>query len=257
MTEFLDELFSLAGRVALVTGGSSGIGRALAGALSQAGASMVIVGRSETRLRDTVAELEGAGGRATYVTADLGDRQALARVADEAVDPYGEPDILVNVAAVNIRPLFDDLEVGEWDRTMAVNVDAAFLLGRRFGPSMARRRWGRIINLASQQSIRAFGDSGAYGVSKAAIVGLTRSQAEAWSPRGVCCNAIAPGFVDTAMTAEVFGDPVRAEAMAARTMMGRNGEPADLRGVVVFLAGEAGAYVTGQTIFVDGGFSST
>jgi gluconate 5-dehydrogenase len=140
---------------------------------------------------------------------------------------------------------------------MAVNLDAPYLLGQRLGPAMAEAGWGRIINLASQQTIRAFGNSGAYGVSKAAVAGLTRSQAEAWSARGVCANAIAPGFVATPLTEEVFRDPARAEALARRTMAGRNGEPGDFAGVAVFLAGDASAYVTGQTIFVDGGFSAT
>jgi gluconate 5-dehydrogenase len=138
---------------------------------------------------------------------------------------------------------------------MAVNLDAPFLLGQHLGPAMAARGWGRIINIASQQAIRAFGHSGAYGVSKAGVAALTRAQAEAWSAYGVCCNTIAPGFVSTPLTQAVFADPARVAAMAARTMIGRNGEPADFCGVAVFLASHAAAYVTGQTIFVDGGFS--
>jgi gluconate 5-dehydrogenase len=150
-----------------------------------------------------------------------------------------------------------ELSPAEWDTTLAVNLTAPFLLGQAFAPTMARRGWGRIVNLASQQAIRAFGNSGAYGVSKAGVAALTRSQAEAWSRHGVCCNAIAPGFVRTPMTTAVFDDPQRASAMARRTMAGRNGTLADLAGVAVFLASAASAYVTGQTIFVDGGFSST
>jgi NAD(P)-dependent dehydrogenase (short-subunit alcohol dehydrogenase family) len=121
---------------------------------------------------------------------------------------------------------------------------------------MAERGYGRIINLGSQQSFRAFGNSGAYGVSKAGIMALTRSQAEAWSHRGVCCNAVVPGFVHTPMTEAVFSDPDRAAALAARTMAGRNGSVDDFRGVVIFLASAASGYVTGQAICVDGGFSS-
>jgi gluconate 5-dehydrogenase len=140
---------------------------------------------------------------------------------------------------------------------MAVNLTAPFVLGQCFGPAMARRGWGRIINVASQQAIRAFGNSGGYGASKAGLTGLTRSQSEAWAGNGVCCNAITPGFVATPLTQAVASDPVRSAALAARTMIGRNGEPADFEGVAVFLASRASDYITGQLIFVDGGFSVT
>ena len=180
----------------------------------------------------------------------------MARVAREVVDRVGEPDILVTAAAVNHRPPLEQLSLDQWDETMAVNVDAPFLLGQAFGPGMAARGWGRIIHLASQQSVRAFGDSGGYGVSKAAVVGLARSQAEAWSARGVCCNAIAPGFVRTPLTEPAFAIPGRPEALAARTMAGRNGEPDDVAGLAVFLAGPSAAYLTGQLLFCDGGFSA-
>ena len=122
---------------------------------------------------------------------------------------------------------------------------------------MGERGWGRILNISSQQAARAFGNSGAYGVSKSAVSALTRSQAEAWSTRGVCVNAIAPGFVRTPLTESVFRDPARADAMARRTLVGRNGRLADFAGITVFLASDASAFVTGQTLVVDGGFSAT
>jgi gluconate 5-dehydrogenase len=189
------------------------------------------------------------------VAVDLGDRAALTAAAEAAVEPFGEPDILVNCAAVNPRPPLAELKLADWDRIFAVNLDAPFLLGQRFGPGMADRGWGRIINIASQQAVRAYGNSGGYGASKAGLTGLTRSQAEAWSRHGVCCNTISPGVVDTPMTEAIFGDPARAAATAARTMTGRNGLTADFAGLAVFLASPACGYVTGQTIFVDGGFS--
>jgi NAD(P)-dependent dehydrogenase (short-subunit alcohol dehydrogenase family) len=250
---FLDDLFSLDGRSALVTGGSSGIGLAIAGALGRAGARVRLVARNAEALDKAVAELRADGVDATATAADLGDRAQVQALAD-AVEA---PDILVSSAGINLRPPMGELTVQQWDATMAVNLDAPFLLGQRFGPLMAERGWGRIITLASQQSVRAFGNSGAYGVSKAAVAALVRAQAEAWSRHGVCANAVAPGFVRTPLTAGVFGDPARAAAMAARTMAGRNGELADFAGVAVFLAGDASAYVTGQTVFVDGGFSVT
>jgi NAD(P)-dependent dehydrogenase (short-subunit alcohol dehydrogenase family) len=255
LTAYLDELFSLDGLVALVTGGSSGIGRAAAEALGRAGASVVVMARGRHALDDTVRSLESAGCAAAAVRADLGDRTAVAEAAERAAEPFGEPDILLNSAANNIRPPMEELTTAAWDETMAVNLDAPYLLGQRFGPRMAERGWGRIINIASQQAYRAFGNSGGYGVSKAGVVGLSRSQAEAWSPAGVCCNAVVPGFVVTPLTAHVAADPEQVEALAARTMIGRNGEAADFQGVTVFLAGRASGYVTGQAIFVDGGFS--
>jgi gluconate 5-dehydrogenase len=121
---------------------------------------------------------------------------------------------------------------------------------------MIERRWGRIIHIASQQSVRAFGNSGAYGASKGGVMQLARAQAEAWSPLGVNANAIAPGFIPTRMTAAVASDPLKLQALAARTFVGRNGEPQDLAGTAIYLASRASDYVTGQTIFVDGGFSA-
>ena len=255
-TTFFNSLFSLTNKNALVTGGSSGIGRAIATALAMAGARVVLVARNEKNLITTTEELQRSACHVAYVTGDLGDRTRLAAIADQAVSVFGEPDILVTAAGINLRPALNDLSMDDWDRTMALNLEAPFLLGQRFGPTMAQRGWGRILHIASQQSIRAFGNSGAYGVSKTAITGLVRTQAEAWSPHGVCVNALGPAFVKTPLTAPVFSDPERSQAMAARTMVGRNGIPEDFVGITLALAGPAGAFITGQTIFVDGGFSA-
>jgi NAD(P)-dependent dehydrogenase (short-subunit alcohol dehydrogenase family) len=251
------DLFGLDGRVAVVTGGATGIGRAMAGALADAGARVVLVSRSTSALERAVGEIRGVGGRAELVTADLADRVQLGRAADEIVSLAGDPDILVNAAAINRRPPMAELTTEDWDATLAINLTAPFLLGQRFGPAMASRGFGRIINLGSQQTARAFGNSGAYGVSKAAIAGLTRSQAEAWSPHGVCANTVVPGFVRTPMTEALFSSSGRPDELAARTMVGRNGVPDDFGGVAVFLASDASAQVTGQVLFVDGGFSVT
>jgi NAD(P)-dependent dehydrogenase (short-subunit alcohol dehydrogenase family) len=252
----LDRLFSCDGRIAVVTGGSSGIGRAIAVALAHAGARVVLVARKDGPLDETVRELRAAGRSAVAISADVGDRAALQEAAEAVAGEFGEPDILVNAAGINLRPPMDSLTLDDWDQTLAVNLTAPFVLGQRFGPRMAARGWGRIINIASQQAVRAFGNSGAYGASKGGLVSLTRSQSEAWAARGVCCNAIAPGFVITPLTAEASSDPDRLAALAARTMVGRNGQTADFEGVAVFLASRASDYVTGQVIFVDGGFSA-
>jgi len=253
---FLDELFSLAGRVAVVTGGSSGIGAAMATALGRAGARVVLVARDAGRLEAAAAGLRAAGAETAWVSADLSGRPEVERAGAEAAGAFGEPDILVNCAGVNLRPPLAALSPADWDLTMAVNLTAPFLLGQRFGPGMAARGWGRIINVTSQQAARAFGNSGGYGASKAGLAALTRSQSEAWAAAGVCCNSLCPGFVPTRLNAAVASDPARLAAMAARTMAGRNGEPADFAGAAVFLASRASDYVTGQTLYVDGGFAA-
>jgi NAD(P)-dependent dehydrogenase (short-subunit alcohol dehydrogenase family) len=257
MTTYLDQLFSLRDRIAVVTGGSSGIGRAIALALGCAGARVVIVARDPARLADTVAQLEADGCTAASVSADLGDRTAVARAAEEAQARFGPPHILVNCAGVNLRPPLGQLTVAQWDELIAVNLTAPFLLGQSYGPQMADRGFGRIINITSQQADRAFGNSGGYGAAKGGVASLTRSQSEAWAPHGVCVNAICPGFVMTPLTAEASADPARTAALAARTMIGRNGLPGDFAGAAVFLASPACEYVTGQVIRVDGGFSAT
>jgi gluconate 5-dehydrogenase len=217
----------------------------------------VLIARDRKRLADAVDELSAAGCQASSVSANLADRAEVAPAAAAAAAAFGEPDILVNCAAANPRPPMDELTADDWDQTIALNLTTPFLLGQRFGPLMARRGWGRIINVTSQQSHRAFGNSGVYGVSKAGLAGLTRSQSEAWASSGVTVNSLCPGFVATPMTQEVAADPVRAGALAARTMVGRNGVPSDFTGAAVFLASRASDFVTGQTIFADGGFSVT
>ena len=255
--EYLRGLFGLDGRVALVTGGSSGIGRGIAEALARAGARVVILARGEVDLKRCVAALTADGGVAEWVSADLGDRAAVAAGANAAAAIFGEPDILVNCAGINLRPPLPELSAGQWDQTIDVNLTAPFLLGQRFGPGMAARGWGRIINVTSQQYHRAFGNSGGYGASKAGLAALTRSQSEAWSRSGVTCNSLCPGFVPTRLNAAVANDPARSAAMEARTMVGRNGRPDDFAGAAVFLSSDASAFVTAQTLYVDGGFSAT
>ncbi|MET8604882.1 SDR family oxidoreductase [Streptomyces rubiginosohelvolus] len=252
---YVSELFSLEGRVAVVTGGSSGIGRAITGALARAGAGVVVVARREAELRETVDELTSEGCRAAWVSADLSTAEGVRVGAEEAAAAFGEPDILVNCAGINLRPPMTELGEDVWDTTMAVNLKAPFLLGQRFGPGMAERGYGRIIHITSQQAHRAFVSSGAYGVSKGGLESLTRSQAEAWSPHGVTVNSLVPGFVLTPLNARLQSDPEKVASLAARTMVGRNGLAEDFAGAAVFLAGRSSAYITGQSLFVDGGFS--
>ena len=249
-------LFGLSGRVALVTGASSGIGRAVALALAEAGARIVLVARRAAELQAARAEIAAVGGEAAALPCDLADRSALDACADAAPAAFGAPDILVNAAGINLRQPMLDVTHEAWDRTLALNLDAPFFLAQRLAPGMIARRWGRIINIASLQSVRAFADGAPYGASKGGIVQLTRAQAQAWSRHGVNANAIAPGFFPTALTAAVAADPDKWRANAERTFIGRNGELEDLAGTAVYLASRASDYVTGQTIFVDGGYSA-
>ena len=250
------KLFELGGTVALVTGGSSGIGEAVAAACAEAGASVILVARREAELQAAAQKICAAGGKVAVIACDLADRASLYACAAKAPEFFGPPDIVINAAGINIRKPMLELTEEDWDRTMRINLDASFFLPQRLAPAMIEKGWGKIINIASLQSVRAFGNSGPYGASKGGVMQLTRAQAEAWSKHGICANAIAPGFFATPLTAPVVNDPARWQAMAAKTFVGRNGDLDDLRGTAIFLASHASDYVTGQTLFVDGGFSA-
>ncbi len=248
----LARLFDLTGRRALVTGGNSGIGLAMAQALGMQGASVTLVARDADRLADAAATLAAEAIEARALPADLAHAGGVAA----AVAAAGPVDILVNAAGMNLRQPFEAVTAEAFDAHMALHLRAPFLLTQGLAPGMADRGWGRVLNLASLQSARAFADSAPYGAAKGGVVQLTRAIAEAWSGRGVTCNAIAPGFFPTPLTAPVFADAQRAARNAAQTAIGRNGRLEDLQGATVFLCSDASAYVTGQTLFVDGGFTA-
>jgi len=245
--------FDLAGSVALITGASSGIGQRMAEALAKAGAKTVLVARSADRLAATA---DAIGDNAAAVAMDLSDPAALADIGKRVSEPFGAPHILVNAAGVNLREPWRDVTLETWNATVHLNPTVPFFLARACVDGMIEAGYGRIINIASLQSYRAFADSAPYGASKGGIVQLTRAMAEAWSKSGVTANAIAPGFFPTALTAAVFNDPEKVAHNARMTAIGRNGELSDLDGVTVFLASSASAYITGQTLPVDGGFTA-
>ena len=252
----IEALFSLEGRVAAVTGASSGLGRAIAGFLAAAGADLVLVARREAELSAAAAEIERKGRRSAVMSADLTRLDDIDALAVRLAAPFGAPSVLVNAAGVNLREAAEAITAQSWRQTLDLNLAAPFFLARALVPGMRTAGYGRIVNIASLQSSRAFPNGLAYGASKAGVVQLTRAMAEAWSRYGITANAIAPGFFPTELTVPVFSDPERAARAAKSTAIGRNGEPADLAGAAVFLAAPASAYITGQTLYVDGGFSA-
>ena len=249
----MDGLFDLSGRVACVTGASSGLGRRAASVLAGAGARVVGVARREAALRQW---RDSVGAGAACVVGDVAERDRLEDLAAQVSKPFGAPDILVHAAGVNTREPADAVTPAGWDKTIAINLTAPFFFSKLLVPAMKAGQWGRIVTFASLQTARAFPGGIAYGASKGGIGQLTRAMAEAWSRFGINCNAIGPGFFKTELTEAVFADADRAARNAAQTCIGRNGEPEDIDGPLLFLCSPASAYVTGQVLMVDGGFTA-
>ena len=247
------DLFDLTGRVACVTGASAGRGQRAASVLAAAGAQVVGVARRAEALADWVA---ATGEKAKAVSADLSQRDALSSIAAEIAGAFGAPDIMVHAAGINTREVADEVTPEGWNITMNLNLAAPFFLSQSFAPAMKAKGWGRIVNFASLQTSRAFPGGVSYGASKAGIAQLTRAMAEAWSKDGITANAIGPGFFPTELTGPVFADPERAARNAAQTCAGRNGALEDIDGPLLFLCSDASAYVTGQVLMVDGGFTA-
>jgi 3-oxoacyl-[acyl-carrier protein] reductase len=239
----------LAGRVALVTGASRGIGRSIAAELAAAGARVAVTGRDLERARAAAAELPGEGHQAYAVDVALADSvDELVRRAESELGPL---DILVNNAGVTADNLLVRLGESEWDQVLDTNLKGAFHTIRAAARGMMRRRQGRIVNITSVVGLTGNKGQANYAASKAGLIGLTKSVAKELASRNVLCNAVAPGFIETEMTAGL-GEAVR-EALQAQIALGRLGTGADVAGVVRFLAGPGAAYITGQVIVVDGG----
>ena len=252
----MSSMFDLSGKTALVTGATSGIGQRQAVALAEAGASVVLLGRRESVLNETVSTLSGKGHKVCALPADLFDRENLENIAKKGTGYFGDIDILVNTAGVNYRQPVEEVSFDTWDKTIHLNLTVPFFLARELVPAMQKNGWGRIINIASLQSGRAFANSVPYGASKGGIAQLTRAMAEAWSASGINVNAIAPGFFPTELTAPVYQQPELLTKLASQTAIGRNGELVDLDGITVFLSAPASDYITGQVIYLDGGFTA-
>jgi len=245
----MNSLFTLAGRRALVTGGSGGIGRGIVAALADAGATVAVLGRSAT------ADVAAASAGGVAVRADLSDRSELARGFEESVDALGGLDVLVTChGTVHAAPALD-LGLGEWDDTVETNLTSVFELCQLAGGLMIPRGYGKIITIASMLSFQGGFGAAAYAASKGGVAQLTKALANEWAPHGVNVNAIAPGYVKTALNRHIWeSDPERTEAVLARLPAGRWGVPADLAGAAVFLAARASDYVHGIVLPVDGGW---
>lgn len=246
--------FDLNGRTALIIGGTSGIGRAIALGLAEAGADVVASSRRAREVQCVAAEVRERGRRTLEATSDVLDRSSLEALHAQTLAAFGKVDILVNAAGTTKRVPTLECSENDWHRILETNLTGTFRACQIVAPGMVRSGWGRIINIASLATFVAFYEVAAYGASKAGMGALTKSLAVELSRHGVCVNAIAPGFFPTALNQQLLNQTPRGREVLMRTPMGRYGELHELVGAAVFLASEAASFVTGQIIAVDGGY---
>jgi NAD(P)-dependent dehydrogenase (short-subunit alcohol dehydrogenase family) len=247
-------LFNLAGRVALVTGGSKGLGKAMARAFAEAGADVVISSRHENELQTGLKEiLAGTGRKGGYVVADMSKRDDVTRLARAALDQMGRIDILINNAGTNVPQAIDAITDAVWDNVMAINLTSVMALTRALVPQMKQRHWGRIIHISSILGTVSKEGRNVYSATKSALMGMARASALDLGPFGITVNCLAPGPFLTDLPASVLSDAEK-KAFAERTALGRWGDPKELMGPALLLASDAGSYITGTTFVIDGGY---
>jgi NAD(P)-dependent dehydrogenase (short-subunit alcohol dehydrogenase family) len=247
--------FDVTGKTAVVTGAGRGIGKALALGLAEAGAKVACVARTETDIREVVREIQQMGGTAFAIQADLTEDAAPEIVAASVMEKWGRWDILINNAGMNIRKQALDVSTEDWDKVVDLNLKSTFRMCQAAGRIMCEQRYGRIVNIASVAGLVALRTGVAYGASKSGVIHMTRVLALEWSKYGVNINAIAPWYFRTPLTEKLLDDPAFLQEVLSRTPSGRIGNAEDLVGPAIFLASDAAAYISGQTIAVDGGMS--
>jgi NAD(P)-dependent dehydrogenase (short-subunit alcohol dehydrogenase family) len=247
-------LFSLEAKTAVVTGGTSGIGRAMALGLAEAGADVIATGRRQQQVDEAAAEIEARGRSSLRLTSDVCDRRTLEKLLTAAVERFGKVDILVNCAGIIKRTPTVELSEPEWGTIIDTNLTGTLRASQIFGGHMLERGYGRIINIASLNSFVALTEVAAYAASKAGVASLTRSLAVEWSKKGVTVNAIAPGVFRTDINAKLLDSTPRGQELLMRTPMGRFGKTEELVGAAIYLASDSASFVTGEILVVDGGF---
>ena len=251
------ELFSLEGKVAVVTGGTSGIGRALSLGFADAGADVIATARRQQQVDETAAEIEKRGRKTLRITSDVADRGTLETLCAAVLERFGKVDILVNCAGIIKRTPTLDLPEADWTNILNTNLTGTLRACQVFGRNMLERGYGRIVNIASLNSFVALSEVAAYAASKAGVASLTRSLAVEWSKKGVTVNAVAPGVFRTDLNAQLLDSTPRGQELLMRTPMGRFGKTEELVGAVLYLASDSASFVTGQILVVDGGFLSS
>jgi NAD(P)-dependent dehydrogenase (short-subunit alcohol dehydrogenase family) len=253
MANQLNPLFDLTGRVALITGGSRGLGLAMARAFAAAGADIVISSRHEDELRTALQEVQSAGpGRAAYVVADMTNRDDVQNLACKAMSQMGRVDILVNNAGSNVPQAIDEIRDEDWDRFLELNLTSCMSLTRALAPQMKERRWGRVIHISSIMGLASTQGRNVYSASKSALIGLCKASALDLGGYNITVNCLAPGPFLTDLPGKVLTEAQKA-ALAQRTALGRWADPRELAGPALLLASDAGSYITGTVLIVDGG----
>lgn len=251
-----ENLFDLTGRVAIVTGASRGLGQYFARALAKAGADLVITSRTKESLTEFTAELESLGRRVLPLELDVREEASIKQMVAAAHEEFGQLDILVNNAGCNVRKPALDVSWADWNQVVDTNLRGQFFVAQQVAHHMKERGFGRVINIGSVTSIFGYAGMGPYCASRGGVKQMTMSLADDWGPLGITVNCLAPGWFQTAQSAVLYEDETWVESILERTPLKRTGQPHDMDSTVLWLASPASGFITGQTILVDGGFST-